>query len=153
MLELHTTTANTFVISQAVSEAVGYTLGIEGLTLLKVESGGVNDDTHVYYFSNTIGHLLPYDDYDVPNFDVKLLFLRRESITVDERMTERNLFIGGIQQFVLSQVYTDAETCDTSFLDKLYEDVNHEVLAEFYLYKNVLYSSLEQLIENYLRHN
>ena len=54
MLELHTTTANTFAISQTVSEVVTNTLVNEGLSLLKVESGGLNNDTQIYYFSNNI---------------------------------------------------------------------------------------------------
>ena len=153
MLELNVTNKNTFVISQAVSEAVAYTLGIEGLTLLKVESGGVNDDTQIYYFSNTIDSLLSYKPYEAPNFDVKLIFLRRETMRIDERPKGTNLAIFGIEHFVVSQVYTDAETATTSFLDTLYENVPHNVLAEFYIYKNVMYLSQDALIEDYLANN
>lgn len=150
MLELNVTNKNTFVISQTVSEAVAYTLGIEGLTLLKVESGGINNDTQIYYFSNTIDSLLSYKPYEAPNFDVKLIFLRRKTMRIDERLKGNNLAIFGIEHFVVSQVYTDAETATTGFLDTLYEQLHHEVLAEFYIYKNVMYLSQDALIEDYL---
>lgn len=153
MLELNITNKNTFVISQAVSEAVAYTLGIEGLTLLKVQSGGVNDDTQIYYFSNTIDQLLTYKPYEAPNFDVKLIFLRRETMNIDERINGQGLAIFGIEHFVVSETYTDAETATTSFLDTLYENVPHNVLAEFYIYKNVMYLSQNALIEDYLANN
>lgn len=122
----------------------------EGLTLLKVASGGVNEDTQVYYFSNNIGHLLPTDDYTDREFAVKLVFLRRESMKVDERLTERNLFIYGIDKFVVSQAYTDNNVAATGFLDSLYKQLNHETVAEFYIYENVLFTSLDNLIEFYL---
>jgi hypothetical protein len=150
MLELHTTTANTFVISKAVSEAVAYTLSIEGLTLLKTESGGINNDIQVYYFSNSIGHLLPYSSFDLPNFNVKLLFLRHETMRIDECVSGSNIFIEGVQHYVVSETYTDADTATTRFLDNLYEGVSHEVLAEFYICDDMLYFSKENLINSYL---
>ena len=93
----------------------------EGLTLLKVASGGVNEDTQVYYFSNNIGHMLPTDKFPDTEFAVKLVFLKRESMKVDERLTERNLFIYGIDKFTVSQAYTDNNVAATGFLDSLYE--------------------------------
>ena len=153
MLELNTTTRNTFVISQAVSEVVTYTLGIEGLTLLKVESGGVNNDTQVYYFLNTIDNLLSVSPRNVPNFDVKLLFLRHETMEIEKFGNGIDLYISGIQHFVVSQTYTDSNTATTSFLDTLYNKVSHEVLAEFFIYKNTLYLSKDALIEDYLANN
>ena len=54
MLETNKTNANNFVVSQTVTELVANTILNEGLTLLTVESGGVNNDTQVYYFSNNI---------------------------------------------------------------------------------------------------
>lgn len=151
MLETHKTNANNFAISKAVTELVANTILNEGLTLLKVESGGVNDDTQVYYFSNNIGHMLPTDDYSNREFAVKLLFLRRENIKVDERLSERNLFIYGIDKFVVSQAYTDNTGASTGFLDLLYEQVEHEIIDEFYIYKDVLYTSLDRLIDSYLK--
>lgn len=150
MLETNKTNANNFVVSQAVTELIANSILNEGLTLLKVESGGVNDDTQVYYFSNNIGHMLPPDDYTDREFAVKLVFLRRESIKVDERLSERNLFIYGIDKFVVSQAYTDNDVAATSFLDYLYEQLNHETVAEFYIYEDVLYTSLDNLITVYL---
>lgn len=150
MLETNRTNANNFVVSQAVTELVANSILNEGLTLLKVESGGVNDDTHVYYFSNNIGHMLPTDDYTDREFAVKLVFLRRESIKVDERMSERNLFIYGIDKFTISQAYTDNNVAATGFLDYLYEQLNHETIAEFYIYEDVLYTSLDNLVTVYL---
>ena len=54
MLETNRTNANNFIVSQAVSEAVAYTLGVEGLTLLRTDVGGLGDNNQVYYFSNNI---------------------------------------------------------------------------------------------------
>lgn len=150
MLDTNKTNANNFIISQAVTELVANSILNEGLTLLKVESGGVNDDTQVYYFSNNIGHMLPTDDYTDREFAVKLVFLRRESIKVDERMSERNLFIYGIDKFTVSQAYTDNNVAATSFLDSLYEQLNHEMVAEFYIYDETLFTSLDDLIGFYL---
>ena len=45
MLETSRTNANNFVVSQAVTELVANIIMNEGLTLLKVENGGVNDAT------------------------------------------------------------------------------------------------------------
>lgn len=150
MLETSKTNANTFVVSQTVTEVVANSIMNEGLTLLKVESGGVNDDTHVYYFSNNIGHMLPTDDYTDREFAVKLVFLRRESIKVDERLSERNLFIYGIDKFVVSQAYTDNNVATTGFLDSLYDQLNHELVAEFYIYEETLFTSLSDLIDFHL---
>lgn len=150
MLETNKTNANNFVVSQAVTELVANSILNEGLTLLKVESGGVNDDTHVYYFSNNIGHMLPTDDYTDREFAVKLVFLRRENIKVDERMSERNLFIYGIDKFVVSQAYTDNNVAATGFLDYLYEQLNHETVAEYYIYEETLFTSLNDLIDFHL---
>mgnify|MGYP000858639146 CR=1 FL=1 len=150
MLETHKTNANNFVVSQAVTELVANTILNEGLTLLKVESGGVNDDTHVYYFSNNIGHMLPTDDYTNREFAVKLVFLRRESVKVDERLSERKLFIYGIDKFVVSQAYTDNNVAATGFLDTLYEQLSHETVAEFYIYEETLFTSLNDLIDFHL---
>lgn len=150
MLETNRTNANTFVVSQAVTELVANTIMNEGLTLLKVASGGVNEDTQIYYFSNNIGYMLPTDDYSDRDFAVKLVFLRRESIKVDERLSERNLFIHGIDKFVVSQAYTNNNVAATGFLDSLYDQLSHETIAEFYIYENVLFTSLEDLIEFYL---
>lgn len=153
MLELHTTTANTFAISQTVSEVVTNSLVNEGLTLLKTESGGLNNDTQIYYFSNNIGHLLPYKPSETPEFNVKLVFLRRETMNIDERINGQGLVIFGIEHFVVSQTYTDNTTATTSFLDTLYETLSHEVLAKFFIYKNTLYLSQNALIEDYLANN
>lgn len=150
MLETHKTNANNFVVSQAVTELVANSILNEGLTLLKVESGGVNDDTQVYYFSNNIGHMLPTDDYTDREFAVKLVFLRRESIKVDEHLSERNLFIYGIDKFTVSQAYTDNNVAANGFLDSLYEHLNHETTAEFYIYDDTLFTSLNDLIDFYL---
>lgn len=150
MLEINRTNANNFVISQAVTELVANSILNEGLTLLKVESGGVNDDTQVYYFSNNIGHMLPTDDYTDREFAVKLVFLRRESIKVDERLSERNLFIHGIDKFTVSQAYTDNNVATTGFLDSLYEQLNHETVAEFYIYEETLFTSLNDLVDFHL---
>ena len=150
MLETNRTNANNFVVSQAVTELVANSILNEGLTLLKVASGGVNEDTQVYYFSNNIGHMLPTDDYTDREFAVKLVFLRRESIKVDERLSERNLFIYGIDKFVVSQAYTDNNVAATGFLDTLYEQLNHETVAEFYIYEETLFTSLSDLIDFHL---
>lgn len=150
MLETHKTNANNFVVSQAVTELVANSILNEGLTLLKVESGGVNDDTQVYYFSNNIGHMLPTDDYTDREFAVKLVFLKRESVNVDERLSERNLFIYGIDKFTVSQAYTDNDVATTGFLDYLYEQLSHETVAEFYIYDETLFTSLDDLIDFHL---
>lgn len=122
----------------------------EGLILLKVASGGVNEDTQVYYFSNNIGHMLPTDKFPDTEFAVKLVFLKRESMKVDERLTERNLFIYGIDKFTVSQAYTDNNVAATGFLDSLYEQLSHETIAEFYIYEEILFTSLNDLIDFYL---
>ena len=150
MLETNKTNVNTFVVSQAVTELVANSILNEGLTLLKVASGGVNEDTQVYYFSNNIGHMLPTDKFPDTEFAVKLVFLKRESMKVDERLTERNLFIYGIDKFTVSQAYTDNDVAATGFLDYLYEQLNHETLAEFYIYEETLFTSLNDLIEFHL---
>lgn len=150
MLETNRTNANTFVVSQAVTELVANSILNEGLTLLKVASGGVNEDTQVYYFSNNIGHMLPTDKFPDIEFAVKLVFLKRESMKVDERLTERNLFIYGIDKFTVSQAYTDNNMAATGFLDSLYEQLSHETIAEFYIYEEILFTSLNDLIDFYL---
>lgn len=94
--------------------------------------------------------MLPTDDYTDREFAVKLVFLRRESIKVDERMSERNLFIYGIDKFTISQAYTDNDVAATGFLDYLYEQLNHETLTEFYIYEETLFTSLNDLIEFHL---
>lgn len=45
MLETNRTNVNNFVVSQAVTELVANSILNEGLTLLNVASGGVNEDT------------------------------------------------------------------------------------------------------------
>lgn len=150
MLETNKTNANNFVVSQAVTELVANSILNEGLTLLKVASGGVNEDTQVYYFSNNIGHMLPTDKFPDTEFAVKLVFLKRESMKVDERLTERNLFIYGIDKFTVSQAYTDNNVAATGFLDSLYEQLSHETIAEFYIYEEILFTSLNDLIDFYL---
>lgn len=150
MLETNRTNANTFVVSQAVTELVANSILNEGLTLLKVASGGVNEDTQVYYFSNNIGHMLPTDKFPDTEFAVKLVFLKRESMKVDERLTEHNLFIYGIDKFTVSQAYTDNNVAATGFLDSLYEQLSHETIAEFYIYEEILFTSLNDLIDFYL---
>ena len=150
MLETHKTNANNFVVSQAVTELVANSILNEGLTLLKVASGGVNEDTQVYYFSNNIGHMLPTDKFPNTEFAVKLVFLKRKSIKVDERLSERNLFIYGIDKFVVSQAYTDNKVAAIGFLDSLYEQLNHETVAEFYIYEETLFTSLDDLIDFHL---
>lgn len=151
MLETHKTNVNNFAISKAVTELVANTIVNEGLTLLKVASGGTNKNTQVYYFSNNIEHLLPKDSYTDTEFSVKLVFLRQESIKVDERLSERNFFIYGINKFILSQAYTDNTVASTGFLNVLYEQMDHEIIDEFYIYKDVLYKSLDRLIDSYLK--
>lgn len=150
MLETNGTNANNFVVSQAVTELVANSILNEGLTLLKVASGGINEDTQIYYFSNNIGHMLPTDKFPDTEFAVKLVFLRRENIKVDERLTERNLFIYGIDKFTVSQAYTDNNVAATGFLDSLYEQLSHETIAEFYIYEEILFTSLNDLIDFYL---
>lgn len=150
MLETNGTNANNFVVSQAVTELVANSILNEGLTLLKVASGGINEDTQIYYFSNNIGHMLPTDKFPDTEFAVKLVFLRRENIKVDERMSERNLFIYGIDKFTVSQTYTDNNVAATGFLDSLYEQLNHETVAEFYIYEETLFTSLNDLIDFHL---
>lgn len=150
MLETNGTNANNFVVSQAVTELVANSILNEGLTLLKVASGGINEDTQIYYFSNNIGHMLPTDKFPDTEFAVKLVFLRRENIKVDERMSERNLFICGIDKFVVSQAYTDNNVAATGFLDSLYEQLNHETVAEYYIYEETLFTSLNDLIDFHL---
>lgn len=79
-----------------------------------------------------------------------LTLLKVESIKVDERMSERNIFIYGIDKFTVFQAYTDNSVAATGFLDSLYEQLSHETVAEFYIYENVLFTSLNDLIEFYL---
>ena len=150
MLETNRTNANNFVVSQTVTELVANNILNEGLTLLKVASGGVNEDTQIYYFSNNIGHVLPTDEFPDTEFAVKLVFLRRESIQVDERLSERNLFIYDINKFIVSQAYTDNNVAATGFLDTLYEQLSHETVAEFYIYEETLFTSLNDLIDFHL---
>ena len=150
MLETNKTNANNFVVSQTVTELIANSILNEGLTLLKVESGGINNDTQIYYFSNNIGHMLPTDEFPDTEFAVKLVFLRRESVKVDERLSERNLFIYGIDKFTVSQAYTDNNVAATGFLDSLYEQLNHETVAEYYIYDETLFTSLNDLIDFHL---
>lgn len=146
MLETNRTNANNFVISQAVSEAVAYTLGIEGLTLLRTGVGGVNGNIQVHYFSNSILNQLPVKSSNKTLFDVKLIFLRRETLNIEETWNGEPLYLYGTEHYVLSQAYVDNQVAANSFFDSLYKSVNHEVLAEFYIYDNVLYLSYEALV-------
>lgn len=146
MLETNRTNANNFIISQAVSETVAYTLGIEGLTLLRTDAGGLNGYNQVYYFSNNILSQLPVKSSDKTLFDVKLIFLRREDLNIEETWNGEPLYLYGTEHYVLSQTYVDNQVAATSFFDTLYKSVEHEVLAEFYIYDNVLYLSYEALL-------
>ena len=146
MLETNKTNANNFIISQAVSEVVAYTLGIEGLTLLRTDAGGLNGYNQVYYFSNNILSQLPVKSSDKTLFDVKLIFLRREDLNIEETWNGEPLYLYGTEHYVLSQTYVDNQVAATSFFDTLYKSVEHEVLAEFYIYDNVLYLSYEALL-------
>lgn len=146
MLETNRTNANNFIISQAVSETVAYTLGIEGLTLLRTDVGGLNGYNQVYYFSNNILSQLPVKSSDKTLFDVKLIFLRREDLNIEETWNGEPLYLYGTEHYVLSQTYVDNQVAATSFFDTLYKSVEHEVLAEFYIYDNVLYLSYEALL-------
>ena len=150
MLETNRTNANNFVVSQTVTELIANSILNEGLTLLKVESGCIDNDTQIYYFSNNIGHMLPTDEFPDTEFAVKLVFLRRESVKVDERLSERNLFIYDIDKFTVSQAYTDNNVAATGFLDSLYEQLNHETVAEYYIYDETLFTSLNDLIDFHL---
>ena len=146
MLETNRTNANNFIISQAVSATVAYTLGIEGLTLLRTDAGGLNGYNQVYYFSNNILSQLPVKSSDKTLFDVKLIFLRREDLNIEETWNGEPLYLYGTEHYVLSQTYVDNQVAATSFFDTLYKSVEHEVLAEFYIYDNVLYLSYEALL-------
>lgn len=146
MLDTNRTNANNFIISQTVSEAVAYTLGIEGLTLLRTDAGGLNGYNQVYYFSNNILSQLPVKSSDETLFDVKLIFLRREDLNIEETWNGEPLYLYGTEHYVLSQTYVDNQVAATSFFDTLYKSVEHEVLAEFYIYDNVLYLSYEALL-------
>ena len=146
MLDTNRTNANNFIISQAVSEAVAYTLGIEGLTLLRTDAGGLNGYNQVYYFSNNILSQLPVKSSDKTLFEVKLIFLRREDLNIEETWNGEPLYLYGTEHYVLSQTYVDNQVAATSFFDTLYKSVEHEVLAEFYIYDNVLYLSYEALL-------
>jgi hypothetical protein len=146
MLDTNRTNANNFIISQAVSEAVAYTLGIEGLTLLRTDAGGLNGYNQVYYFSNNILSQLPVKSSDKTLFEVKLIFLRREDLNIEETWNGESLYLYGTEHYVLSQTYVDNQVAATSFFDTLYKSVEHEVLAEFYIYDNVLYLSYEALL-------
>ena len=149
MLETNRTNANNFVISQALSEAVAYTLGIEGLTLLRTGVGGVNGDIQVHYFSHSILNELPVKSSDKTLFDVKLVFLRRESLNIEETLNGEPLYLYDTEHYVISQAYVDNQVAANSFFDSLYKSVDHEVLAEFYIYDNVLYLSYENLLAAY----
>lgn len=146
MLETNRTNANNFIISQEVSEAVAYTLGIEGLTLLRTDVGGLGDNNQVYYFSNSILNQLPVKSSDKTLFDVKLIFLRREDLNIEETWNGEPLYLYGTEHYILSQSYVDNKVAANSFFDSLYKDVEHEVLAEFYIYENILYLSYEALV-------
>lgn len=74
MLETNRTNANTFVVSQAVTELVANSILNEGLTLLKVASGGVNEDTQVYYFSNTLDTCYQPISSQIQNLQLNLSF-------------------------------------------------------------------------------
>ena len=149
MLETNRTNANNFVISQALSEAVAYTLGIEGLTLLRTDVGGLGDNNQVHYFSHSILNQLPVKSSDKTLFDVKLIFLRREDLNIEETWNGEPLYLYGTEHYVLSQAYVDNQVAANSFFDSLYKSVNHEVLAEFYIYDNVLYLSYDALLAAY----
>jgi hypothetical protein len=146
MLETNRTNANNFVISQALSEAVAYTLGIEGLTLLRTDVGGLGGNIQVHYFSNSILSQLPVKSSNKTLFDVKLIFLRCETLNIEEIWNSEPLYLYGIEHYVLSQAYVDNQVAANSFFDSLYKSVEHEVLAEFYIYDNVLYLSYEALV-------
>ena len=149
MLETNRTNTNNFVISQALSEAVAYTLGIEGLTLLRTDVGGLGDNNQVHYFSHSILDQLPVKSSDKTLFDVKLIFLRREDLNIEETWNGEPLYLYGTEHYVLSQTYVDNKVAANSFFDSLYKSVNHEVLAEFYIYDNVLYLSYDALLATY----
>ena len=146
MLETNRTNANNFIISQAVSEAVAYTLGIEGLTLLRTGVGGVNGNTQIHYFSHSILNELPVKSSNKTLFDVKLIFLRCENLNIEETWNGEPLYLYGVEHYVISQAYVDNKVAANSFFDSLYKDVEHEVLAEFYIYENILYLSFEALV-------
>lgn len=146
MLETNRTNANNFIISQALSEAVAYTLGIEGLTLLRTDVGGLGDNNQVHYFSHSILDQLPVKSSDKTLFDVKLIFLRCENLDIEETWNGEPLYLYGTEHCVISQAYVDNKVAANSFFDSLYKDVEHEVLAEFYIYDNVLYLSYEALV-------
>lgn len=146
MLETNKTNANNFIISQAVSEAVAYTLSIEGLTLLRTGVGGVNGNIQIHYFSHSILNELPVKSSDKTLFDVKLLFLRREDLNIEETGNNEPLYLYGVEHYVISQAYVDNKVAANSFFDTLYKNVEHEVLAEFYVYDNVLYLSYEAFL-------
>lgn len=146
MLETNRTNANNFIISQAVSEAIAYTLGIEGLTLLRTGVGSVNGNIQIHYFSHSILNELPVKSSDKTLFDVKLIFLRREDLNIEETGNEEPLYLYGVEHYVISQTYVDNKLAANSFFDSLYKGVEHEVLAEFYIYENILYLSFEALV-------
>lgn len=146
MLETNRTNANNFIISQALSEAVAYTLGIEGLTLVRTDVGGLGDNNQVHYFSNNILNQLPVKSSNKTLFDVKLVFLRREDLNIEEIWNGEPLYLYGTEHYVLSQAYVDNQVAANSFFDSLYKSVEHEILAEFYIYNNVLYPSYEALV-------
>ena len=146
MLETNRTNANNFIISQALSEAVAYTLGVEGLTLLRTDVGGLGDNNQVHYFSNNILSQLPVKSSDKTLFDVKLIFLRREDLNIEETWNGEPLYLYGTEHYVISQAYVDNKLAANFFFDSLYKSVDHEVLAEFYIYDNVLYLSYEALV-------
>lgn len=119
------------------------------MTLLRTGVGGLGDYNQVYYFSNNILSQLPVKSSDKTLFDVKLIFLRREDLNIEETWNGEPLYLYGTEHYVLSQAYVDNQVAANSFFDSLYKSVNHEVLAEFYIYDNVLYLSYEALLAAY----
>ena len=125
---------------------MAYTLGIEGLTLLRTDVGGLGGNIQVHYFSNSILNQLPVKSSNKTLFDVKLIFLRRETLNIEETWNGEPLYLYGTEHYVLSQAYVDNQVAANSFFDSLYKSVEHEVLAEFYIYDNALYLSYEALV-------
>lgn len=103
----------------------------------------------VDYFSHSILNELPVKSSDKTLFDVKLVFLRRESLNIEETLNGEPLYLYGTEHYVISQVYVDNQVAANSFFDSLYKSVDHEVLAEFYIYDNVLYLSYENFLAAY----
>lgn len=114
-----------------------------GYTLMKVESGGINGATRVYYLVNL--NLYPDAMLNAISYPVTLL-ISRSGGRVTQRLQGVDLF--EVDEYTVGVTTLSSDVANTCFLDSLYEKNVWEIIFRGYTKygSSEVYPTLEDLV-------